>query len=82
MPCECGCHTVYLGRFFLAVMRTLSLDITVLEKANILTVESEKISGHTQFTRSCGVDGFKNCRKGTNIAAQTTATVLSQVSSQ
>lgn len=25
------------------------------------------------YNRSCGVDGFKNCRKGTNIAAQVTA---------
>ncbi|KFM56745.1 28S ribosomal protein S11, mitochondrial, partial [Stegodyphus mimosarum] len=24
-------------------------------------------------TRSCGVEGFKNCKKGTNIAAQATA---------
>lgn len=28
--------------------------------------------------RSCGVEGFKNTRKGTNIAAQATAITLSQ----
>lgn len=32
------------------------------------------------MTRSCGVEGFKNTRKGTNIAAQTTASTLSAVS--
>ncbi|ODM97304.1 28S ribosomal protein S11, mitochondrial [Orchesella cincta] len=29
--------------------------------------------------RSCGMDGFKNTRKGTNIAAQTTAVAISGV---
>lgn len=31
--------------------------------------------------RSCGMEGFKNTRKGTNIAAQATAISLSTVSS-
>lgn len=30
--------------------------------------------------RSCGMEGFKNTRKGTNIAAQATAISLSMVS--
>ena len=29
--------------------------------------------GNVIYGRSCGVDGFKNCRKGTNVAAQVTA---------
>lgn len=33
-----------------------------------------------QLIRSCGIEGFKNTRKGTNIAAQTTASTLSEVS--
>lgn len=28
------------------------------------------------YNRSCGVDGFKNCRKGTNIAAQISASAF------
>jgi len=28
------------------------------------------------MTRSCGIEGFKNTRKGTNIAAQATAISL------
>ena len=31
--------------------------------------------------RSCGMEGFKNTRKGTNIAAQATAITLGTVSS-
>jgi len=35
--------------------------------------------GHTMYARSCGMDGFKNCRKSTNIAAQVTATAFGKV---
>ncbi|KAI2810635.1 hypothetical protein RDWZM_002447 [Blomia tropicalis] len=35
--------------------------------------------GNPIYNRSCGVDGFKNCRKGTNIAAQVTATAFGKV---
>ena len=30
------------------------------------------------WCRSCGMEGFKNCRKGTNVAAQVTALAFSQ----
>lgn len=30
------------------------------------------LSGKTLLTDSCGRNGFKNCRKGTTVAAQTT----------
>lgn len=33
--------------------------------------------GDTQILRSCGIEGFKNTRKGTNIAAQATAISIS-----
>ena len=33
--------------------------------------------GETQILRSCGMEGFKNTRKGTNIAAQATAISIS-----
>lgn len=33
--------------------------------------------GEPQMLRSCGMEGFKNTRKGTNIAAQATAISLS-----
>ncbi|KAH9398541.1 28S ribosomal protein S11, mitochondrial [Tyrophagus putrescentiae] len=38
--------------------------------------------GKPIYSRSCGVDGFKNCRKGTNIAAQVTATAFGKVVSK
>lgn len=34
--------------------------------------------GQYILCRSCGMDGFKNCRKGTNVAAQVTALTFSQ----
>ncbi|XP_063226224.1 small ribosomal subunit protein uS11m isoform X2 [Bacillus rossius redtenbacheri] len=40
----------------------------------IFTITNHK--GEVQMTRSCGVEGFKNTRKGTNIAAQATAVSL------
>jgi small subunit ribosomal protein S11 len=36
-------------------------------------------AGVPQMLRSCGMEGFKNTRKGTNIAAQATAISLSMV---
>lgn len=38
------------------------------------------VSGVAEMYRSCGVEGFKNTRKGTNIAAQATAISLAAVS--
>lgn len=35
--------------------------------------------GKTLSIRSCGVEGFKHARKGTNVAAQATAISFSQV---
>lgn len=36
--------------------------------------------GVCKFLHSCGIEGFKNTRKGTNIAAQATATTIAAVS--
>lgn len=36
-------------------------------------------AGRPLYARSCGVDGYKNCRKGTNIAAQMTASAFGRV---
>jgi len=36
--------------------------------------------GVLRLIRSCGIEGFKNTRKGTNIAAQATAVTISGVS--
>lgn len=38
------------------------------------------ILGERIMIRSCGMEGFKNTRKGTNIAAQATAIGLATVS--
>lgn len=37
-------------------------------------------SGTVKIIRSCGMEGFKNTKKGTNIAAQTTAISIATVS--
>lgn len=37
------------------------------------------ILGVVNMLRSCGVEGFKNARKGTNIAAQATAVSIGGV---
>lgn len=36
-------------------------------------------AGVVKLLKSCGVEGFKNTKKGTNIAAQTTAISLAMV---
>lgn len=38
------------------------------------------VSGVAELCRSCGIEGFKNARKGTNIAAQATAISFAVVS--
>lgn len=35
--------------------------------------------GRLELIRSCGIEGFKNTRKGTNIAAQATAVTIGTV---
>ncbi|XP_045471494.1 28S ribosomal protein S11, mitochondrial [Harmonia axyridis] len=40
----------------------------------IITLTNSK--GEAQMLRSCGIEGFKNTRKGTNIAAQATAITI------
>lgn len=36
--------------------------------------------GKVALINSCGIEGYKNCRKGTNIAAQATAITVGGVS--
>lgn len=50
-------------------------NIKVSPNNTILSITDFK--GRIQFVRSCGVEGFKNTRKGTNIAAQATAISIS-----
>ncbi|RWS17207.1 hypothetical protein B4U79_13057, partial [Dinothrombium tinctorium] len=38
--------------------------------------------GNKLMRRSCGLEGFKNCRKGTNVAAKTTAMTISKLMQQ
>lgn len=40
------------------------------------------ISGATKLIRSCGMEGFKNAKKGTNVAAQATAINTGSVSAK
>ncbi|XP_065224153.1 small ribosomal subunit protein uS11m [Planococcus citri] len=51
-------------------------NIHVTKNNTIINVSN--FQGKTIVIRSCGMEGFKNCRKGTNIAAQTTALAVSQ----
>ncbi|CAG4950484.1 unnamed protein product [Parnassius apollo] len=46
-------------------------NIRVTHNNTIFTVTDS--AGLVKLTRSCGMEGFKNTKKGTNIAAQTTA---------
>jgi len=48
--------------------------IKVSRNNTILGLTSAK--GTIELTRSCGVEGFKNTRKGTNVAAQATAITI------
>ncbi|XP_059479155.1 small ribosomal subunit protein uS11m [Neocloeon triangulifer] len=49
-------------------------DIKVSKNNTILTLSDHK--GVAKMTRSCGMEGFKNTRKSTNIAAQATGISL------
>lgn len=51
------------------------VNIKVSPNNTIMNITDAK--GATQIYRSCGIEGFKNARKGTNIAAQATAISLS-----
>lgn len=53
------------------------VNIKVSPNNTILNITDAK--GIPQMIRSCGMEGFKNTRKGTNIAAQATAISLSSV---
>ncbi|GAB0093799.1 Ribosomal protein S11 [Sergentomyia squamirostris] len=46
-------------------------NIRVSKNNTIITITDHK--GVVKLIRSCGIEGFKNARKGTNIAAQATA---------
>ncbi|XP_030765431.1 uncharacterized protein LOC115889537 isoform X2 [Sitophilus oryzae] len=47
------------------------INIRTSRNNTIINVTDEK--GVPKFIHSCGIEGFKNARKGTNIAAQSTA---------
>nr|CAD7429762.1 unnamed protein product [Timema monikensis] len=56
-------------------------NIRVSPNNTIFTLSDAKGSRCTiKMLRSCGIEGFKNARKGTNIAAQATAISISTVS--
>ncbi|GBP44590.1 28S ribosomal protein S11, mitochondrial [Eumeta japonica] len=49
-------------------------NIRVSPNNTVITLTDD--AGNVKLIRSCGIDGFKNTKKGTNIAAQTTAVSL------
>ncbi|XP_053970033.1 30S ribosomal protein S11 [Anastrepha obliqua] len=51
-------------------------NIRVSPNNTIISVTDSK--GVPRLIRSCGIEGFKNTRKGTNIAAQATAITISE----
>lgn len=46
----------------------------------IISFKCTNISGKVIYRRSAGMEGFKNCRKGTNVAGQSTGLTVSAVS--
>ncbi|XP_039968692.1 28S ribosomal protein S11, mitochondrial [Bactrocera neohumeralis] len=51
-------------------------NIRVSPNNTVISVTDNK--GIPRLIRSCGIEGFKNTRKGTNIAAQATAITISE----
>lgn len=47
---------------------------------NNTIVNCSDSEGKVMIHSSCGMNGFKNCRKGTNVAGQATAIVVAKVS--
>lgn len=52
------------------------VNIRVSRNNTIICLTDAK-TGHAKLIRSCGIEGYKNTRKGTNIAAQATAISIS-----
>lgn len=52
-------------------------SIRISKNNTIVTVNDS--SGKVLAINSCGKEGYKNCRKGTNIAGQATAITLGKV---
>ncbi|XP_066973486.1 small ribosomal subunit protein uS11m [Macrobrachium rosenbergii] len=50
------------------------LHVKISKNNTIMALTDAK--GELKLVRSCGVEGFKNCRKGTNVAAQATGISL------
>lgn len=53
--------------------------IHITSKKNNTLLFLTTFEGVPITSRSCGSEGFKNCRKGTNIAAQVTATSFGKI---
>lgn len=53
------------------------INVKVSNNNTIITMTD--CAGKVKAIRSCGMEGFKNTKKGTNIAAQTTAIALATV---
>lgn len=54
------------------------ISVRVTKNNTILSLADSK--GVVKLLRSCGMEGFKNARKGTNIAAQAAATTIGKKS--
>lgn len=52
-------------------------SIRVTKNNTIVVLTDSK--GKVLAINSCGIEGYKNCRKGTNIAGQATAITLGKV---
>lgn len=55
--------------------------VNIKTTPNNTIINATDAKGVPYLVHSCGCEGFKNARKGTNIAAQATAITLSGVSS-
>lgn len=54
------------------------INIQVTKNNTIVNCADSK--SRVMIHSSCGINGFKNCRKGTNVAGQATAIVVAKVS--
>lgn len=71
-----------LGLFERLYGETAFKDLPIIHirvSKNNTIVAATKSNGKLMAINSCGKEGYKNCRKGTNIAGQATAITLGKV---
>lgn len=68
------------SRVFNGIMFKELPILNIRVSPNNTVINLTNCNGKPELIRSCGIEGFKNTRKGTNIAAQATAISMGTVS--